>query len=68
MKPSRATRQRKLSLNNRACWFRDLRAKAADDKVDLMGEAEAQKLLGHTDGRMTARHYLRRGKLVTPTR
>lgn len=52
----------------RAFWFRDLRAKAADDKADLSGEAEAQKLLGHTDGRTTAKHYLRRGKIVSPTK
>jgi fumarylacetoacetate (FAA) hydrolase family protein len=52
----------------RAFWFRDLRAKAADDKADQAGEKEAQNLLGHTDGRMTARHYLRRGKIVGPTR
>lgn len=51
-----------------AFWFRDLRAKAADDKADQAGEKEAQNLLGHTDGRMTARHYLRRGKIVGPTR
>lgn len=52
----------------RAFWFRDLRAKAADDKADDAGETEAQKLLGHTDGRTTAKHYLRRGKVVGPTR
>lgn len=52
----------------KAFWFYDLRAKAADDKADSAGESEAQKLLGHTDGRTTARHYLRRGKIVDPTR
>jgi integrase len=52
----------------KAFWFRDLRAKAADDKADQAGESEAQKLLGHTDGRTTSKHYLRRGKLVGPTR
>lgn len=52
----------------RAFWFRDLRAKAADDKADQAGDAEAQKLLGHTDGRTTAKHYLRRGKIVSPTK
>lgn len=49
-------------------WFYDLRAKAADDKADSDGESEAQKLLGHTDGRTTKKHYLRRGKIVSPTR
>lgn len=57
-----------LADDIRAFWFRDLRAKAADDKADAAGESEAQKLLGHTDGRTTARHYLRRGKIVSPTR
>lgn len=51
-----------------AAWFYDLRAKAADDKAEFAGESEAQKLLGHTDGRTTAKHYLRRGKRVDPTR
>ena len=51
-----------------AFWFYDLRAKAADDKADTAGESEAQKLLGHTDGRTTAKHYLRRGKRVDPTK
>ena len=51
-----------------AFWFYDLRAKAADDKAETAGESEAQKLLGHTDGRTTARHYLRRGKRVDPTK
>lgn len=52
----------------RAFWFYDLRAKAADDKAETAGESEAQKLLGHTDGRTTAKHYLRRGKRVDPTK
>jgi integrase len=51
-----------------AFWFYDLRAKAADDKAEMAGESEAQKLLGHTDGRTTAKHYLRRGKRVDPTK
>ena len=57
-----------MAAEIRAFWFRDLRAKAADDKADLMGEAEAQKLLGHTDGRTTSKHYLRRGRVVSPTK
>ena len=57
-----------LSAEIRAAWFYDLRAKAADDKADMAGESEAQKLLGHTDGRTTAKHYLRRGKRVDPTK
>jgi integrase len=52
----------------RAFWFYDLRAKAADDVAEISGESAAQQLLGHTDGRTTAKHYLRRGKLVDPTR
>ena len=57
-----------LANDIRAFWFRDLRAKAADDKAELEGESEAQKLLGHTDGRTTSKHYLRRGKVVGPTK
>lgn len=52
----------------RAFWFYDLRAKAADDVAEVSGDDAAKTLLGHTDGRTTARHYLRRGKLVDPTR
>jgi integrase len=52
----------------RAMWFYDLRAKAADDKADDSGREAATELLGHTDGRVTARHYLRRGTKVDPTR
>ena len=49
-------------------WFYDLRAKAADDTSDERGDEEASKLLGHTDVRTTQKHYLRRGKIVSPTR
>lgn len=49
-------------------WMRDLRAKAADDTSDQKGDAAAADLLGHTDIRTTKRHYLRRGKKVTPTK
>lgn len=52
----------------RAFWFYDLRAKAADDTSDLRGEQAASDLLGHDSVRTTQRHYLRRGKIVTPTR
>jgi integrase len=63
-----AERNPELAESIKAFWFYDLRAKAADDKAESSGEAEAQKLLGHTDGRTTAKHYLRRGKRVDPTR
>ncbi|MDP1976285.1 tyrosine-type recombinase/integrase [Undibacterium sp.] len=49
-------------------WFYDLRAKAADDTSDLLGEQKAADLLGHDDVKTTRRHYLRRGKIVVPTR
>lgn len=48
--------------------FRDLRAKAADDTADLRGEAAASDLLGHETVKTTQRHYLRRGKIVSPTK
>lgn len=49
-------------------WFYDLRAKAADDTSDLRGEQAASDLLGHDSVRTTQKHYLRRGKIVGPTR
>ncbi|MFZ6654097.1 tyrosine-type recombinase/integrase [Undibacterium sp. TJN19] len=49
-------------------WFYDLRAKAADDTSDMLGEQKAADLLGHDDVKTTRRHYMRRGKIVVPTR
>jgi integrase len=51
-----------------AFWIYDLRAKAADDMSEQKGDAAAADLLGHADVRTTKRHYLRRGKVVAPTR
>lgn len=48
--------------------FYDLRAKAADDTSDDRGEQAASDLLGHDSVRTTQRHYLRRGKIVSPTK
>jgi integrase len=48
--------------------FYDLRAKAADDTADGRGEEAARDLLGHDSVRTTQKHYLRRGKIVTPTK
>lgn len=48
--------------------FYDLRAKAADDTADGRGEEAARDLLGHDSVKTTQRHYLRRGKIVTPTK
>jgi integrase len=48
--------------------FYDLRAKAADDTSDLRGDQAASDLLGHDSVRTTQRHYLRRGKIVGPTK
>ena len=52
----------------REAWLYDLRAKAADDTADLRGEQGAADLLGHASVATTKRHYLRRGKIVPPTR
>lgn len=49
-------------------WFYDLRAKAADDTSDDRGEQAASDLLGHDSVKTTRRHYLRRGKIVLPTK
>lgn len=51
-----------------AMWFYDLRAKAADDTADDRGEQAASDLLGHDSVRTTQRHYLRRGKIVSPVK
>lgn len=48
--------------------FYDLRAKAADDTSDRRGEQAASDLLGHDNVKTTQRHYLRRGKIVEPTK
>ena len=57
-----------LAAEIKKMWFYDLRAKAADDTADDRGEAAASDLLGHENVRTTRRHYLRRGKIVTPTK
>lgn len=49
-------------------WFYDLRAKAADDTLEQRGEQAASDLLEHDSVRTTQRHYLRRGKVVAPTK
>ena len=49
-------------------WFYDLRAKAADDTSDQRGDQAASDLLGHDSIKTTQRHYLRRGKKVSPTK
>lgn len=49
-------------------WFYDLRAKAADDTIDARGEQAASELLGHENVKTTQRHYLRRGRIVPPTK
>lgn len=43
----------------------DLRAKAGSDAES---DTEAQRLLGHTDGKVTRRHYRRKIERVKPTR
>lgn len=51
-----------------AFWFYDLRAKAADDVSEIHGDQAASNLLGHGSVAITQRHYLRKGKIVGPTR
>lgn len=57
-----------MAAEIRKFWFYDLRAKAADDTADDHGDQAAANLLGHANVSTTQRHYLRRGKLVGPTR
>lgn len=52
----------------RKMWFYDLRAKAADDTADKSDEQTAANLLGHDSVATTRKHYLRRGKVVKPTK
>ena len=49
-------------------WFYDLRAKAADDTSDDRGDQAASDLLGNDSVRTTQKPYLKRGKIVAPTR
>lgn len=63
-----AKKHPELTESIKAFWFYDLRAKAADDTSDQRGEQAASDLLGHDSVKTTRRHYLRRGKIVTPTR
>ena len=60
--------QPELASQIAAFWFYDLRAKAADDTSDQRGEQAASDLLGHDSVKTTRRHYLRRGKIVAPTK
>jgi integrase len=58
----------KMAADIKAMWFYDLRAKAADDTADDRGEQAASDLLGHDSVTTTQQHYLRRGRLVSPTK
>lgn len=58
----------KLAAEIRAMWFYDLRAKAADDTADERGDQAAADLLGHGSVAVTKAHYLRKGKVVKPTK
>ncbi|MCY0910916.1 tyrosine-type recombinase/integrase [Massilia antarctica] len=57
-----------LAARIKEMWFYDLRAKAADDTREDRGEQAASDLLGHDSVRTTQKHYLRRGKVVAPTK
>lgn len=58
----------KLADQIQAMRFYDLRAKAADDVSEVRGEAAAAELLGHDSVTTTQRHYLRKGRVVGPTK
>ncbi len=57
-----------MAAEIKAMWFYDLRAKAADDTAETRGEQAASDLLGHDSVTTTQQHYLRRGRLVSPTK
>lgn len=65
-----ATKQgnRELAAEIQAMWFYDLRAKAADDTAEDRGDQAAADLLGHSNVSTTKKHYLRRGKIVRPSK
>jgi integrase len=58
----------KMAAQIAAMWFYDLRAKAADDTAETRGEQAAADLLGHDSVTTTQQHYLRKGRLVSPTK
>lgn len=62
--------RRLAGVDMAAFQFRDLRAKAGTDKVELSGDVYATRdQLGHTTVRMTEQYLRdRKGKKVTPTR
>ena len=57
-----------LGAQIKKMWFYDLRAKAADDTAEDRGEQAAADLLGHSSVHTIQRHYLRRGKIVKPSK
>ena len=57
-----------LAASIKEMWFYDLRAKAADDVSDDRNDQAAADLLGHQNVATTKKHYLRKGKIVRPTR
>jgi integrase len=63
-----ATAHPELATQIKAMRFYDLRAKAADDVSDEHGEQAAANLLGHDSVTTTQRHYLRKGRVVGPTK
>lgn len=63
-----AAKHPKLAEAIRAAWFYDLRAKAADDVSESDSDQAAADLLGHAGVSITKKHYIRRGKVVGPTR
>ncbi len=63
-----AEQKPELAAEIRAFWFYDLRAKAADDIAEVDGDQAATDLLGHDNVKTTKDHYLRRGKIVNPSK
>lgn len=65
---ARAAGNKDFAAEIEAFWFYDLRAKAADDTAEDRGEQAAADLLGHSSVSTTQKHYLRRGKIVKPSK
>ena len=61
-------KEKALADDIQAFWFYDLRAEAADDLAEMHGEQAAADLLDHDSCSTTQLHYLRRGKIISPSR
>jgi integrase len=67
-KAAAAEKHPELAKAIKEFWFYDLRAKAADDTAEGPGRRGRARPAGPRNVSTTRRHYLRRGKVVGPTK